>query len=77
MYFFADCRGQCKADVAYLSVPDVQAELIVHVQFATVQPHKSQGLGRHLGWFRSDAKPAADSRIVLVVVLQGSTRRLR
>ena len=72
----ADRHGQRKGELPYLSMPDVQVELVVYVQLATIEPHKSQRFRRHLRRFRSDLKPAANTRVVLITVLQGSTRSL-
>jgi len=72
--FLPDCRGQRKADLPQRSVPDVQVELMVYVQLATVQTHKRQRFRRHLGRFRAHVQPATDSRAVLITVLQSSPR---
>ena len=69
--FLADRRGQRELDLPHRSLPDVQIGLIVHVQFATVQPHECQRFRRHPGRLHSDLKPAALRRVVPVAVLQG------
>ena len=76
MDLLADGGGQREADLPYLSVPDEQVELIVYVQFATVEPHEGQRFRRHPGRSRSYLEPPAYASIVLEMVLQSSTRRL-